>query len=77
MTKNRTPTPVYLDPGMHSGLEVKGLRDPLPRLRFYLSTPEHNFGESQIRSYMKSLNYNVFFNLQAASESLAQISFCR
>ena len=27
MTKNRTPTPVYLDPGMHSGLEVKGLKD--------------------------------------------------
>ena len=25
MTKSRTPTPVYLDPGMHSGLEVKGL----------------------------------------------------
>ena len=25
MTKNITPTPVYLDPGMHSGLEVKGL----------------------------------------------------
>ena len=25
MTKNRTSTPVYLDPGMHSGLEVKGL----------------------------------------------------
>ena len=25
LTKNRTPTPVYLDPGMHSGLEVKGL----------------------------------------------------
>ena len=25
MTKNRTPTPVYLDPGMQSGLEVKGL----------------------------------------------------
>ena len=24
--KNRTPTPVYLDPGMHSGLEVKGLK---------------------------------------------------
>ena len=28
MTKNRTPTPVYLDPGMHSGLEVKGLNTP-------------------------------------------------
>ena len=27
MTKNGTPTPVYLDPGMHPGLEVKGLRD--------------------------------------------------
>ena len=26
MTKNRTPTQVYLDPGMHSGLEVKGLK---------------------------------------------------
>ena len=26
MTKNRTSTPVYLDPGMHPGLEVKGLR---------------------------------------------------
>ena len=25
MTKNRTPAPVYLDPGMHFGLEVKGL----------------------------------------------------
>ena len=25
MTKNRAPTPVYLDPGMHLGLEVKGL----------------------------------------------------
>ena len=25
MTKNGTPTPVYLDPGMHPGLEVKGL----------------------------------------------------
>ena len=27
MTINRTPTPVYLDPGMHSGLEVKGLNE--------------------------------------------------
>ena len=30
MTKNRTPTPVYLDPGMHSGLEVKGLMTGYP-----------------------------------------------
>ena len=26
MTKNRTPTPVYLDPGRHPGLGVKGLK---------------------------------------------------
>ena len=25
--ENRTPTPVYLDPGMHSGLEVKELKE--------------------------------------------------
>ena len=29
MTKNITPTPVYLDRGMHRGLEVKGLKDTL------------------------------------------------
>ena len=29
MTKNRTRTPVYLDPGMHPGLEVKGLKTSL------------------------------------------------
>ena len=34
MTKNRTPTPVYLDPGMHSGLEVKGLIELLVRCIF-------------------------------------------
>ena len=28
MTKNTTPTPVYLDTGMHPGLEVKGLTPP-------------------------------------------------
>ena len=27
MTKNRTPTLVYLDSGMHPGMEVKGLRN--------------------------------------------------
>ena len=32
MTKNRAPTPVYLDPGMHSGLEVKGLIGFIGRL---------------------------------------------
>ena len=33
MTKNRAPTPVYLDPGMHSGLEVKGLKPHHPDSR--------------------------------------------
>ena len=42
MTKNGTPTPVYLDPGMHPGLEVKGLNTdvmglrPLESLQFFL-----------------------------------------
>ena len=36
MTKNRTPTPVYLDPGMHPGLEVKGLTRVID-FRWFLS----------------------------------------
>ena len=36
MTKNRTPTPVYLDPGMHPGLEVKGLNE-------YLNCPQRGY----------------------------------
>ena len=44
MTKNRTPTPVYLDPGMHPGLEVKGLRssskhEALIQCRFNFGPP--------------------------------------
>ena len=35
MTKNRTPTLVYLDPGMHPGLEVKGLIVPIRLLHQY------------------------------------------
>ena len=35
MTKNRTPTPVYLDPGMHSGLEVKGLTLPHLQIKIW------------------------------------------
>ena len=34
MTKNRTPTPVYLDPGMHPGLEVNGLNIKYVRMQF-------------------------------------------
>ena len=40
MTKNRTPTPVYLDPGMHPGLEVKGLMK--------------TFGEAGIRTWLQA-----------------------
>ena len=38
MTKNRTPTPVYLDPGMHPGLEVKGLKKNKPNYNRHKST---------------------------------------
>ena len=34
MTKNRTPTPVYLDPGMHPGLEVKALTNYLALINY-------------------------------------------
>ena len=39
MTKNRTRTPVYLDPGMHPGLEVKGLSNifKFPGLKIRIS----------------------------------------
>ena len=36
MTKNRTPTPVYLDPGMHPGLEVKGLTAGAAYIRVFM-----------------------------------------
>ena len=36
MTKNRTPTPVYQDPGMHPGLEVKGLNTMSIPLRMFV-----------------------------------------
>ena len=41
MTKNRTPTPVYLDPGMHPGLEVKGLNVFCPQVMLKKSDPDH------------------------------------
>ena len=45
MTKNRTRTPVYLDPGMHPGLEVKGLKvlPPNPRSTFEGTVSKHIF----------------------------------
>ena len=45
MTNNRTPTPVYLDPGMHPGLEVKGLNG-----RHYSAsqTPKTNGNEMEM-----------------------------
>ena len=38
MTKNGTPTPVYLDPGMHPGLEVKVLKTLNDVEKYYFST---------------------------------------
>ena len=48
MTKNKTPTPVYLDPGMHSGLEVKGLN-----LHVYYS---------HVLNLLYRLNLHVYYN---------------
>ena len=45
MTKNRTPTPVYLDPGMHPGLEVKGLMDCRAGKSKYLDQARSRFSQ--------------------------------
>ena len=50
MTKNRTPTLVYLDPGMHPVLEVKGLSHRKQKLKWPLDAPEkcmiaHDFSQ--------------------------------
>ena len=43
MTKNRTPTPVYLGPGMHPGLEVKGLTvTVLPTITLHTNSARHS-----------------------------------
>ena len=47
MTKNRTPTPVYLDPGMHSGLEVKGLRTKYTVSYYFILTSKYTKFENQ------------------------------
>ena len=50
MTKNRIPTPVYLDPGMHPGLEVKGLiKTVIPVLLKCLS---HGSGDASMHPMM-------------------------
>ena len=45
MTKNRTPTPVYLDPGMHPGLEVKGLKNKEDNRVYHvaMAAEKHNY----------------------------------
>ena len=52
MTKNRTPTPVYLDPGMHSGLEVKGL--------MYVVC-QHPSRDETFMTYHQAISYLLFF----------------
>ena len=54
MTKNRTRTPVYLDPGMHPGLEVKGLR----------SHQTSSYAQIIIQ---KRESYDLFFNVALSS----------
>ena len=58
MTKNRTPTPVYLDPGMHPGLEVKGLITPIkPIKNEYLLTLGREGLNEDILNYSNYSNY--------------------
>ena len=60
MTKNRTPTPVYLDPGMHPGLEVKGLTcicklviAKVVAIRLFADLGIHNLSNPYLSAYIK------------------------
>ena len=71
MTKNRTPTPVYLDPGMHSGLEVKGLRDRCNTLQTVQSVGEtmndvhyHDYDEGGVISSGGRVTAKILYNVQ-------------
>ena len=60
MTKNRTPTLVYLDPGMHPGLEVKGL---INQVKIVLRLWQNERTDLAIFSLMTSNIYVLYFSL--------------
>ena len=68
MTKNRTPTPVYLDPGMHSGLEVKGLSLSIYKRYFWTANLKITlFTDCLINASSRSLfDYTAVFWLLSA-----------
>ena len=60
-TKNRTPTPVYLDPGMHSGLEVKGL-SPHDALKHHFTSLKRQLISQQLEVLGGKLPWDWFTN---------------
>ena len=56
MTKNRTPTPVYLDPGMHSGLEVKGLTFRIVCLKYF-----------RVRNDLDNTNLDLWYTFEGVN----------
>ena len=71
MTKNRTPTPVYLDPGMHPGLEVKGFKQWV--ITLFITT---NFIDLKLRvpidlSWMNVYSRNI--HMQREDRALRRI----
>ena len=57
MTKNRARTPVYLDPGMHLGLEVKGLSRRRSRtiINYYNKSSKTSFRNNDLLLYKSSI----------------------
>ena len=55
MTKNRTPTPVYLDPGMHPGLEVKGLMTSKHETQFFCNVASVVEGGSALQQHWSGM----------------------
>ena len=63
MTKNRTPKPVYLDPGMHPGLEVKGLNKNISGLNAYFEsdrTSDSRLATSGFLEYLKNARHAMY-----------------
>ena len=72
MTKNRTPTPVYLDHGMHPGLEVKGLI-PVREVWILEGSPCQSSPTSPHSLSTILASYDLFISLEADSSYSATV----
>ena len=80
MTKNRTPTLVYLDPGMHPGLEVKGLSTICTCPLIYLfnpTWPHSTRNKISPTDMSQSLNVSLNGGKYLMDQSYLLVGLCR